>query len=367
MNAREPLADGVYVGLSLQDYLADEALGASDLKKLAVNPPDAMWEKPSNPLWDEPESDAKDQGTLAHIATLEGLDVYEKRYAAAPDRSMYPGALDTNAELKDWMKQRGVKPLTGDKAELITRIKASCGSTMPVPPIWADIVAKHVGDRIMVSEKTDKYVRLVRGFLHSAPDFAGLLTAGMCELSIFWTITHQGKRIRCKARPDRLRADGITELKKFGRAPMFGRDLQTHLQHEAEKYQYHVQAVWQMRALEALRNAGTFAVTAPSSALAKEVWALINAPGERDFTWIFVRMPGAPCAMALDFGPKDAFGNTEPAWENAQEIITTALDGYLEYRERFGSDIWMRPEGRRRCDPSAWPFRITYSSAEIVP
>ncbi|HWA22291.1 MAG TPA: hypothetical protein VG735_07855 [Caulobacterales bacterium] len=354
--------DGVYVGLPMHDYLADPALGSSSIKKLAANPPDAMWERPGNPLWDEPESQARALGTLIHVAVLDGIKAFDAQFTCEPDRAAYPGALETNDDLKNWMRENGVKPLTGAKAELIERIKAS---GLVEPPIWADIVAQTIGGRTAISAKADRYVRLVQSLVSTAPDMAALFSGGLAEVSLFWTIEHNGKRIRCKARPDYLRADGIADLKKFGQAPRFGRDLQSHLQSEAANYGYPVQAVWHLRGLAALHDAPM--VSASSQALCDLTAELVMAPGERGFTWVFVRTPGAPCAMALDFARADAFGNPDPAWEHAESVIAKALDNYVEYSTRFGDGLWLRVEPRRPCASHCWPLWMqSEDNAEIT-
>ena len=58
------LADGIYLDLEMWRYLDDPAIGGHGVIKLASSPCDFRWERRNNPLYREPASDARADGTL---------------------------------------------------------------------------------------------------------------------------------------------------------------------------------------------------------------------------------------------------------------------------------------------------------------
>lgn len=350
------LADGVYFNLPLDAYLADPAIGGSGLKKLMANPPDWWWERPENPLWTERPSEGRALGSVIHTLVLEGPDAYARRYVVAPDRADFPGAIATTEDAKEWLRSRDLK-LTGAKSDLLDRIRDADATA----PIWDDILAGVVQGRELIDPDADRYARLVAQFVRCDPDFAKLLSNGLAEVTIVWT---DDNGVRCKARIDWWGPDGITELKKFGVPPRRGQDLMRHVLTLATNYGYDLQAVheWTACAVAASRLAsgtkrsrfvdsfGLFGrLTADESAIfaaTLRAWAANRKP---PFHWLFVQSPGALTGIA----PRFRAGSDQ--WVAAIDMRNFALRQFQTFRERCGSEMWIRSEGVVDIDDTDWP------------
>lgn len=386
-------SDGVYLDLSMDDYHRDRAISSTGLKKLIPLAPDWWWEHPDNELWEQPESEARALGHLVHAAVLEGIPAYESRYCVKP--APPEGALVTCEHMQDWLRNFiGALPvdldpshysnfgkknqslrLSGGRDELVSRIRLLDDTA----PIWDDGEGELAG-RAPISAKSDRYTRLVEKFIRSDPAYAPFLTDGVAEVSIFWT----SNGIRYKARLDYLNAAGILDLKKFGQPPKMGRSLIQHVLNEAAIYGYDIQAVHNVRAVEAAAeliagealefNATGHDANARINRCADVLRSLreLHHKGERvTFRWLFVRTPGAPVSIAVRFEAEerytgvctdeetDAYRNPNLIWEAAERKIEAAMEQFREYRAHCGDEMWMRSDGEVTPHVSDWPTWTT--------
>jgi hypothetical protein len=351
-------ADGIYIGLPLRSYLRDRALSSTALKKLISSAPACWWEHPDNPLWDEPESNARALGNVIH-KVLEGEEAYEATYFVEPERSAYPNALDTANDLKAWLKDRGQK-VTGVKADLIERVKACAANEDEPPIIWDEFLETHGAGRERVTAKIDRYVRLVNQYARAG--WAPLFETGLSEVSIFWTEEIDGEKVRFKCRPDRLLLEPcVVDFKKYGQPPAFGADLEEHLQRESAIYRYDIQAMHNTRGAAqiprlladgAAFDHGEGAIDRLNT-LAEIGKAIAAKP--LVFTWLFLQSPGPPCGLAIDFSARDKLGNPDPYFKNAAEHRDIAIERFIQYRARFGDEMWFEQPRRVRADPAKWP------------
>lgn len=362
-------ADGAYIGLPIEDYVADDAIGGHGAAKLATSPSDWRWEREDNPLWSAPKSDAKAQGTLVHCLLLEGRGEFDRRYAPPPKRAMYPDALETGEQFKaklraleaEHCKTLGVeklKPaerqpflLNGKVEELAARIRALDKGAM----FWDDIVAEHVGDRVMIGQDDLDYAEMATRLAIAA--YGDLLELdeprAFSEVSIFFTIDG----VRFKARPDRGTRSRIVDVKKYGTTPKPQHCLRQHLVAQAAQYQYPVQAVMQSHAAKyAADHFETIAIEGGTDIDRENLRDVFAAWSEKlpAFWWLFLRCPGPPGGKPLPFRTSDAM------WGRAQETINIAIDNYRHFRGVFGDELWIDAQDREEIssevgEESDWP------------
>lgn len=336
-------ADGVYLNLPLADYMADRAISGSALKKLMANAPDWQWEHASNPLWDEPESDARALGTVLHKIILEGHDAFAETFTVEPQRETLPDALDTAKDCSAWLREKGLK-VSGVKDELVARIREADPSVR----FWDEIVAELVGSRTIISASAYRYAHLVEKFVRSEPEFSKLLTDGLPEVSIFWT--EDG--VRFKARPDYLSADAIVELKKYGQPPTRQRSLMEHVLTETVKYGYDLQAVHNSIAVARLPSLDQQDV-APlgwrDARLVEIDESIRSKAGPPPFHWLFVHSPGSMTGIA----PRWSRGTDH--WNDVENMRRFAIGQFKLFREKCGDDLWIRSEGVVEIEDTDWP------------
>lgn len=333
-----PLEDGVYTDLPMGRYLYDDALSGSAFDKLERNPPDWKWEHPSNPLY-EPDEDSKARilGTICHKVLLEGVEAYEAEYCVKPDIKDHPDALDTLPQLKAWLAERDQK-VSGTKPELIERVLAHD----PRAKVWEAYCDGVINGRTAIGFKLHAQAMLLRTFVESDPVYSKLLSGGLPEVTIVWT--EDG--VRYKSRIDYLRSTAIVDVKTFGRPPRrtLIRDfLADRVSHGDDK-----QAVHNFRAAQQLpRLLKEGRATAPTREKLEALERI--AAGQKVFVWLGLRVGGAPCGLAVRFDQ-----GTIP-WGWAEQKIAHAVAQFKIYREKFGSDVWIRSEGMVMPELSHWP------------
>lgn len=344
------IADGVYLDLPMADYVRDRALSGSAFKKLPINPPDWQWEHGDNPLYREPQSEARDLGTAVHKAVLEGIDAYDAEYAAEPNRDAYPGAIETVDELRDWLrphKERdpnGVK-LSGTKDALFAQCQAIAEARGEHLAYWPTLRDELIGDRIVMRAHEDANIRLLHRLVHADPVYSKLLSDGLAEVSIFWT--EDG--VRYKARLDWLRATAIVDLKTFARVSPRGLlrgFLADRIDHGDD-----MQAVHAARAVAKIATLDAIAFGDDASERIAKLQRI--AAGEKVFVWLGLRVMGGPTALAVRFDKGTL------VWAAAEQKIGAAVAAFREYRARFGDALWIRSEGLIEPDVYDWPSYAT--------
>jgi len=166
---------GLYVDMSLEDYLAVDALSATGLKLMARSP----WHFHNRVDGDPTPSMLR--GTLAHCAVLEP-DAMAKRYVVMPeDAPRRPSRLQWEAK----------KPSPESLAAMA----------------WWTTWQEDNAGRTLVSHADYSVCQMQLEAVKANPTLAELLRAGRGEVSIFWVDDKTG--LYCKARPDWLPpADG---------------------------------------------------------------------------------------------------------------------------------------------------------------
>jgi hypothetical protein len=154
INWKSKYPDGVYLGLSNEEYHADPAIGSSGIKALLKSPLDFWYNSWMNPEKPEKKSSpAMKLGTAYHTLILE------------PDKFSY--------EIIDGTK---------------TTSKDGC-----------------------LAEAEHTSLKAMQAMLNSKPYHAALFKGGYSEVSIFWTDKETG--IPCKCRFDYWKPHFVTDLK----------------------------------------------------------------------------------------------------------------------------------------------------------
>lgn len=202
-------ADGVYIGLHMDDYLADKAISSSDIKNLLQSPL-LYWKKshmnPKNQIDDDKavadsKADGASLGTYVHDLLLKQPVTYHIKPAGM--------SFATKAG-KEWR------------------------SDIPVTDV---IVTQEMHDAAMDIIDACKFHGIDR-------DFEG----GLAEVSIFWTVNGR----RCKARVDYLRPDMAIDIKTL--ANQRGDDTERMIAKAIGNERYHINAVWYQYALQAAKG-----------------------------------------------------------------------------------------------------------------
>jgi len=362
--SREPLPDGLHVGLSMADHVAEKALSGGAFKVLLTEPAGLWWESDANPLYVAPEPSSRRhylRGHAVHAAVLEGIEEYEAGFVIKPE-----GVMTTLEDLKDFLRAKRAeheaklgpdvklsrdeaKPylMTGDRADLIARVRA----LDPEARIWD---AESESRAILLAED-DEYVRVVQRFISQDPAYAPHLSGGVAELSYFWT--EDG--VRYKIRPDFLNPQTVLDLKSYGRAPRRGQSLRQHCVREIALNGADLQAVHNHRGVmrcAAEYASGKLQVHAHGEKgrrLAERAEQVISAIASNEepplFRWLYVRMGGAPTAIMLPFR------TTNSQWAIAEQDIEDAVDIFKGFRETCGAGIWMASVGEVEIDDYDWP------------
>lgn len=325
---------GIYFGLPASDYHADKSLGSSSIKALAIDPHEFAFDR----LYGEDiDTEALRWGSALHARILEGRDVLNAQFCHAFDRSLVSGALDTVADLKAWLDERGVTGLSGKKKDdLIAAVR----QIDPDQPIAAVIKAQWDAEnegKVMLPPKRWAQIETAAKWLQRDPLLSAVMTdgtfnAGAPEVSIFY----EDRGVRLKARFDRLLRHAIVDVKSF--APWFSGNLEGAAIKVIERMRYDIQAAAYVRTWHRAKRLyldGRVFGEQPFPTFLEECFDR----EEPAWIWIFVKSKGAPQPLVVDWQAKFAMGA-------AMEKVERAIDDYIRLRAEFGEDSeWppMRP------------------------
>jgi hypothetical protein len=199
---------GVFAGKSNAEYHGDEAVSKSSTDIIRKSP---MHYKHSRMAGLKSSTAAQLIGTLVHALVLEPetfWDCYARPFEE-PE-----GAIDTVAQIKDRLKELGVKVASSaKKPDLIDQLR----DADPTAIILEDARAKHaaeVGDKEIITVDDLAKAEAIRDSIMSHPVAGKLFAAGsgVPELSCYWRDPETG--VECRCRPDWWRHDGlIVDLK----------------------------------------------------------------------------------------------------------------------------------------------------------
>jgi len=321
------MRDGIYFNLSEADYLAEDRLSKSGIKKLRISPADYWADSPMNTARKERDTAALIAGSAYHCARLEP-DRFRRVYVRELSKAeMPPGTLFTGTEMGATLAEMGEKK-TGSVAEQAARL-AEAG--FDPAKVWhcalAEWAAAIQPGQIAISAELYDEITADMARIRSVPAINALLSDGAAEVSVFWTCQETG--IPMKARFDYLKPDRWVEVKTF--ANPNGKNLSQCITDAIRFNRYYIDAAGYMEAAEAVRS-GALAIMDEASTEERELIAAIQArpiPLECDF--VFQQKSGVPNLLACPFrffeSPSDdairdleASGATEEKLERARKM-----------------------------------------------
>lgn len=357
--ARARMADGIYLGLPMAQYVNDDALSGSGVATLLSEPGAFQWERADNPLYDASESKPQLRGSAVHCAVLEGIEAYDAGYCVAPTGAHI---LTSGDSMGAWLKAArdcgredlaGLK-ISGKVAELRERVLEARQRLAEDDALYPRFADELIGGRALLSEQDDMFVRLLERFVRGA-SFAPLVTDGVPEVSIFMTRS-DGVRVKC--RTDYLTAAAITDLKSYGRPPGRARTLKKHLIREAFYNGYDLQAVHNHQTVlaagrEHLASPDRFSIIGADVDTGTKLERIFEAHQKKApvFHWLFLRMGGAITGIDIPFRQSDG------RWQMSSGEIAEAIDILKAYRKRCGADeLWLTDDGRQEIEDLDWPL-----------
>lgn len=330
---------GIYLGLPFEDYLADDALGSSDLKTLLASPPDYWWGSKLNTILPEEEDDAAhfDLGTAFHCLALEGEAEYEKRCILRPDT--YPDTktgepkkftLQSNW-CKAWYEEHDRPGVT-----IITKAQ--------------DTRARLMHRMLM---RDPKQLQLAEGESLALAD-AFNPEIGLSEVSVFY----EQDGIRRRARFDKLLPNAICDVKTI--SGWRQSDFKQSLLREAILRGYVLQAVDYMEARSYMRDLFEQGLVFGGTPTQREALAEICEATEWRWVWVYARTSGAPQVKGI--APPIPNGQFEKAKVQREQ----ALAMYHYYDSFFGHEpgvLWHEPEVVWEPTEEEWPSWSTLPEA----
>jgi len=236
-----PMPSGVVLNMPESEYHAIPAFSKSLAKKARISPVDA-WET----LYGEPSPPSADMiyGSAMHCLALEGREEFANRYCRPFDRSNYPEAVDTVAEIKAYLAEKGVPVKStwtrGQLVELLAQID-------PGKPLVEELKAWHAnnGKQQISAEHWEEITS--REWIGKRPEFINATK----EVSLFWF--DEQFRLPCKARIDAVQhweksgTTVVADLKTFTNRNQ--KPIGDCVRMEIASRAYHLDAWFYVRAL----------------------------------------------------------------------------------------------------------------------
>ena len=277
--------DGIYFGLSESEYFAEDRIGSTELRTLIDSPSKFWFESFLNPLKEEKDTKALNEGKIFHKIILEGEKAFERDFVIAPELSPY------TKEYKEW-KAHQVKPIV--KADDLRKIQ-----------------------RIIRCIKSKKSV------------LDTFFSGGFPEVSILWT---DDKGIKRRARIDYLKVGQLIDLKSFS-------DWKGEKDHCARyfwNYKVFVQLLDYVHALKAGRTLEVIKGTAKQ----KEFWEQCCQVDDW-LPWVVFVNREIPQYEIHSVEPSKC----PDLYRIGQEMIQKAQANFDEYLEKYGlTNTWIEEQ-----------------------
>jgi hypothetical protein len=296
------MRDGIYFNLPEDEYLAEERLSKSGIKRLRVSAADYWVESHLNPNPPEltPEQErsrhmARLIGRAYHCARLEPdrfASIYVREITTA-DFNGQEGFLSSGREIEAELAERGLPKKSKDDAGVLDQAKRLKAAGYE-GPIWhiaeEEWRASVKPGQVVIPAKAYEEIMVDMERIRMVPAVHKLLTGGEPEVSVFWTCPETG--IPMKARFDYLKPDRWVEFKTFANS---SRKALFQAITDAIRFErYHIDAAAYMEAAEAIRS-GVLDVVGEASDAERELIAAIQArPVELACHFVFQQKGGVP-------------------------------------------------------------------------
>lgn len=298
------LPDGVYVGMSDEIYFAQRRLGSTDLTRLSSNCPEDWWAgSPHNPNREDPERDDEYLfGRALHAYVLEGQAVFLERF----ERSIYDSFATKVAQ--EWR---------------------------------AGIRAK--GKQVL-SKRSWRNVYQMGELIANHPQLRDVFRAGLSEVAVLFTIVlPSGRRIKMRAKFDKLLASMSIDLKTYGKHKQLISDEDTvidivvKMRYSLQRYIYDLA---REHLCDLVRRDLVFGADPDEAGWLRDL-SKLEAWG---WCWIFYKKvsnisksPSAPVVTPLMRPFQDA------TWLRGKEMAELAINNYIRLSDKWGFETpWAR-------------------------
>lgn len=286
---------GIYFDLPETLYHAHEALGSTDIRKLLRSAPDYWWSSAMNPHRPpiDPDTEARARGKAMHKLVLEGEDGFGHLYKRRPNDA--DGASSS------------------DKSNLTKSAKKSLAP----------------GQTLLHGDDYDR-VCIAGAMISKHPDLGDAFSNGRSEVSVFW---ERGGILR-KARFDYLKPRGIGDLKSITNTR--GIDFPAACRNSIAAYRYDIQAAHYLEGRSVLPKLVTDGLVYGDHD-AEWIRTVAAAP-EFAFVFVFFQSDDAPITWSCVLSPRN------PIIPYARQSIEAATERYSDFKQRFGTDMWLMTE-----------------------
>lgn len=327
----DPIPLGIYFGLDEDTYHKDpDAVGSSPIKEIHVNVADHQYDK----IVGKDEVKEFDLGSALHARILEGRTALNARFAQAFDPELYPDAMETVADLTQFLEEHDQRGMKGKrKADLIRWVLEIDENAQILDLIAKDYLEQHQGKTLI--KKRDWILietaaqMLQKDHLLGSVMEDGTFINGAPEVSIFY----MDGDIKRKLRIDQLMRHALVDLKSF--SPQRTGPMVTVVKHAITKMYHEIQAADYLRSFKLVRElylAGEIEVFGepPYETFLDECFE----HEEHDWIWVFVKTKSCPQPLVVNWTGE------QRRTVNTQRVVE-ALDRYRFYMSEYGPDeIW---------------------------
>lgn len=352
---------GIYLGMSEVEYHSDEALGSTDIRKLATDP--WMWQTDRLHRSLSRVTEHMKWGSALHCLVLEGIEEFEKRYAVKPIPEDFgvvgKDVLVTGDHIKKWLRDHE-KPISKlNKEQLVRSVEMFLAHPIlydreiekfeAVPRVSDDYVLK----KEQLQEIRNAVWQMEQHPVLNAVMTAGSLTKGAGELSIFYEYRGWRRKHRFDyAIPPLIGRTHamLCDLKSF--ANFRGNDSEKAAVDTMYRNAFDVQAVDYLNGFDKgleLFEQGKIFGEEPRENFVQE---LFTAP-EVQWVWIMIHKDKGFIPNLLWFMRGDETYKRDIHWQHIETLNDLAIDNLEAYSEKFAFDeMWSPLEYEQ-------PLRIT--------
>lgn len=371
-----PLPDGIFLNLPSEAYLADSALGSSDLKELLLKP--VQWHgKKRNPVWrqhlqpkgEKANASGVDQafGTALHAAILEP-DAFDERYLVEPKMPDWPKTID---QIRVAIETSGNGHFLPSKSAPLSHHQAAArAANIKTADDWQEELELLSAGRIRISAAWKFELLTLQRVLERHSVAPKWVRGGRSEVSVFFTDEH-GHRYKCRF--DHLRQRTCADIKTYGIKDGLGPVDSFIIARDSFAYDFsavHYMDI-RMNALPALVAAGAVFQCMEASQDNEGVWHVpFEEAAENDmefmrrcaawdkpvWAWVACAKFGVPEVDLIEF-PDDLM-----AYRSAQFQLEVAKQNYRDMRAKFGDDdseMWSHDRGHIRLTDFNFSPRAT--------
>lgn len=179
--------------LSNDAYHADtEHINGSGLWNILDRCP-AAWRYKDD---EDEQSKALIFGTGSHTALLEP-ERFDAEYARMPTKEDFgDNLLVTVSDMNSWVKERGIKGLSGKSKSEVIKIIQATGESVKIYDVIREEAEKAAAGKQMLEGGDYDAIQQMRAVIHSDPYFSSVFTGGYSEVSVLGELMGEPSKVR---------------------------------------------------------------------------------------------------------------------------------------------------------------------------